>query len=158
VSIFDSPCTRPTEPLGLLLVEARPIGTRAPCRTVRAKRVAAARVIAEVSLGVEAFQTAEALRPDVIFVASSLSDMSGLEAVRALRDRYRRRAILVIAKRARTTGGTCRRCSGLSHAADQGRGLETSLLRARGALGAQVTRPAHVIFVLDGLASIRVGV
>ncbi len=44
----------------------------------------------EVSVGSEALQVTQALRPDVIVVASTLSDMTGLEVVRALRDRYRR--------------------------------------------------------------------
>ena len=87
--------TRPTEPLGLLLVEPDPL-ERARFGDLCARTSGAAQVIAEVSVGSEAFQVTEALRPDVIVVASTLPDMTGMEAVRALRDRYRRRAILVI--------------------------------------------------------------
>jgi two-component system LytT family response regulator len=53
-------------------------------------------VLAEVSAGADALQATETLRPDVVIVASSLLDMTGLEAVSALRDRSRRRAVLVI--------------------------------------------------------------
>jgi two-component system, LytTR family, response regulator len=95
-AMFGSPCMGPTETLGLLLVEPDS-SARAHLVELCAQTGAAARVIAEVSSGAEAFQRAEELRPDVIFMASSLPDMSGLEAVRALRDRYRRRAILAIA-------------------------------------------------------------
>jgi two-component system LytT family response regulator len=94
-------------------------------------------VIGEVSLGVEAFQTAEALRPDVIFMASSLSDMSGLEAVRALRDRYRRRAILAIANLQERSEALAAGVLDYLMRPIKAEAFETSLLRARGRFGAR---------------------
>jgi len=136
VSMLDSPCTRPTEPLGLLLVEPDP-SVRAHLVELCAQTGATARVIAEVSLGVEAFQTAEALRPDVIFMASSLSDMSGLEAVRALRDRYRRRAILAIANLQERSEALAAGVLDYLMRPIKAEAFETSLLRARGRFGAR---------------------
>src|SRR6202008_3818102 len=91
-------------PLGLLLVESDP-SAREHLVELCACTASAARVIAEVSAGAEAFQAAETLRPDVIVVASGLSDMTGLDAVRALRDRYRRRALVVNASPQERAGG-----------------------------------------------------
>jgi len=136
VSMLDSPCTRPTEPLGLLLVEPDP-SVRAHLVELCAQTGATARVIAEVSLGVEAFQTAEALRPDVIFMASSLSDMSGLEAVRSLRDRYRRRAILAIASLQERSEALAAGVLDYLMRPIKAEAFETSLLRARGRFGAR---------------------
>jgi two-component system LytT family response regulator len=92
-------------------------------------------VIAEVSLGVEAYQTAEALRPDVILVASSLLDMSGLEAVHALRDRYRRRAILVTANLQERSEALAAGVLDYLTRPIEAEAFETSLLRARGRFG-----------------------
>src|SRR5262249_4821649 len=123
-------------PLGLLLVE--------PDTTARARLIelctrtdGAARVIAEVSLGAEAFQAAEALRPDIIFVASSLSDMTGLEAVRALRDRYRRRAILVVASPQERSDALAAGALDYLMRPVEPEAFETSLVRARGRFGAR---------------------
>jgi len=135
--------TRPTEPLGLLLVEPDPL-QRAHLVELCARTRGAAQVIGEVSIGAEACQLTEALRPDVIVVASTLSDMTGLEAVRALRDRYRRRSILVIAspqERAEAlAAGVLDYLMRPIAAGD----FETSLLRALGRFGAgkQTPRPA----------------
>ena len=132
---FASERTRPAEPLGLLLVEPDPL-QRAHVVALCARTGGAAQVIAEVSVGAEAFQATEALRPDVIVVASTLSDMTGLEAVRALRDRDRRRAILVIASPQERpdalAAGVLDYLMRPIAAAD----FETSLLRARGRFGA----------------------
>jgi two-component system LytT family response regulator len=104
----------------------------------------AAQVIAEVSVGAEASQATEALRPDVIVVASTLSDMTGLQAVRALRDRYRRRAILVTASpQERLDALAAGVLDYLTRPIEAG-DFETSLLRARGRFGAgkQAPRPS----------------
>jgi CheY-like chemotaxis protein len=77
---MDVEPTRPPGSLGLLLVDPEP---DARTHVVDlCTRTGAAQVIAEVSLGAKAFQVAEAMRPDIILVASSLSDMTGLEALR----------------------------------------------------------------------------
>src|SRR5215467_4134718 len=83
-------------PLRLLLVEPDPL-SRAELIELCAYTDGAAQVIAEVSLGAEALQATERLRPDTIIVAAGLTDMNGLDAVRAFRECYRRRAILVVA-------------------------------------------------------------
>ena len=135
--------TRPTEPLGLLLVEPDPL-ERAHLVDLCARTGGAAQVIAEVSGGSEAFQVTEALRPDVIVVASTLSDTTGLEAVRALRDRYRRRAILVIASPQERPDALAAGVLDYLMRPIEAEDFETSLLRARGRFGAQkqATRPA----------------
>jgi len=104
----------------------------------------AARVIAEVSLGAEAFQAVETLRPDVVVVSSSLADMTGFEAVRALSHRYRRRAILVIASPQERSDALAAGVLDYLMRPIQAEAFETSLLRARGRFGARklVTRPA----------------
>ena len=140
---FASEGTRPTEPLGLLLVEPDPL-QRAHLVELCTRTGGAAEVIAEVSVGAEAFQATEALRPDVIVVASTLSDMTGLEAVRALRDRYRRRAILVITSpQERPDALAAGVLDYLMQPINAG-DFETSLLRALGRFGArkQTPRPA----------------
>jgi two-component system LytT family response regulator len=135
--------TRPTEPLGLLLVEPNPL-ERAHLVDLCAHTGGAAQVIAEVSVGSEAFRATEALRPDVIVVASTLSDMTGLEAVRALRDRYRRRAILVIASPQERPDALAAGVLDYLMRPIEAGDFETSLLRARGRFGArkQAPRPA----------------
>jgi two-component system LytT family response regulator len=131
---------RPTEPLGLLLVEPDPL-ERAHLVELCARTGGAAEVIAEVSVGSEALQVSEALRPDVIVVASTLSDMTGLEAVRALRDRYRRRAILVIASpQERPDALAAGVLDYLMRPVEAG-DFETSLLRARGRIDARKQAP-----------------
>ena len=135
--------TRPTEPLGLLLVEPDPL-QRAHLDELCARTGGAAQVIAEVSGGAEAFQATEALRPDVVIVASTLSDMTGLEAVRALRDRYRRRAILVIASLQERPDALAAGVLDYLMRPIEAGDFETSLLRARGRFGAgkKAPRPA----------------
>src|SRR4029077_16751706 len=135
--------TGPTEPLGLLLVEPDPL-QRAHLVELCARTGGAARVIAEVSVGAEAFQATEALRPDVIVVASTLADMTGLEAVRALRDRYRRRAILVIASLQERPDALAAGVLDYLMRPIEAGDFETSLLRARGRFGAgkKPPRPA----------------
>ena len=123
--------TRPTEPLSLLLVEPDPL-ERARLVDLCARTSGAAQVIGEVSVGSEAFQATEALRPDVIVVASTLSDMTGMEAVRALRDRYRRRAILVIASAQERTDALAAGVLDYLMRPIEAGGFETSLMRARG--------------------------
>lgn len=127
--------------LGLLLVEPDP-PSRARLVELCACTGGAARVIAEVCLGAEAFQAAERLRPDVIVVASGLSDMSGLDAVRALRDRYRRRAILVIANPQERPDALAAGVLDYLMRPIEAEAFETALLRARGRFGPQksVTR------------------
>jgi len=126
---------RPTEPLGLLLVEPDPT-QRAHLVELCARMRGAAHVIAEVSVGAEAFQLAEALRPDVIVVSSTLSDMTGLEAIRALRDRYRRRAILVIASAQERPDALAAGVLDYLMRPIEAGDFEASLLRARGRFGA----------------------
>jgi two-component system LytT family response regulator len=92
-------------------------------------------VIAEVSLGAEAFQAAETLRPDVIVVASHLADMGGLDAVRALRDRYQRRAILVIAGPQERSDALAAGVLDYLVRPIEPEAFETALLRARGRFG-----------------------
>jgi two-component system, LytTR family, response regulator len=133
---------RQTGPLGLLLVESDP-SARAHLVELCACTGGAARVIAEVSLGAEAFQAAETLRPDVVVVASGLSDMTGLDAVRALRDRYRRRAILVIASPQERSDALAAGVLDYLMRPIEPEAFETALLRARGRFGARklATRP-----------------
>jgi len=97
----------------------------------------AARVIAEVSLGAEAFQAAETLRPDVIVVASRLSDMTGLDVVRALRDRCRRRTILVIASRQERSNALAAGVLDYLMRPIEPEAFDTALQRARGRFGAR---------------------
>jgi two-component system, LytTR family, response regulator len=132
----------PPEPLGLLLVEPDPL-ERAHLVDLCARTGGAAQVIAEVSVGAEAFQATEALRPDIIVVASTLSDMTGMEAIRALRDRYRRRTILVIASPQERTEALAAGVLDYLMRPIEAEDFETSLLRARGRFGArkQITRP-----------------
>ena len=134
---------RQTGPLGLLLVEPDP-SARVHLVELCACTGDAARVIAEVSLGAEAFQAAETLRPDVIVVASGLSDMTGLEAVRALRDRYRRRAIVIIASPQERSDALAAGVLDYLMRPIEAEAFETALLRARGRFGARksATRPA----------------
>jgi len=127
---------RQTGPLSLLLVESDPLA-RAHLSDLCACTGGAARVIAEVSLGAEAFQAAETLRPDVIVVASGLSDMTGLDAVRALRDRYRRRAILVIASPQERSDALTAGVLDYLMRPIESDAFETALLRARGRFGAR---------------------
>jgi two-component system, LytTR family, response regulator len=133
----------PPEPLGLLLVEPDPL-ERAHLVDLCARTGGAAQVIAEVSVGAEALQATEALRPDIIVVASTLSDMTGMEAVRALRDRYRRRTILVIASPQERTDALAAGVLDYLMRPIEAEDFETSLLRARGRFGARkhTTRPA----------------
>jgi two-component system, LytTR family, response regulator len=135
--------TRRTTPLGLLLVEPDPL-QRAHLVELCARMRGAAQVIAEVSVGAEACQLTEALRPDVIVVASTLSDMTGLEAVRALGDRYRRRAILVIASPQERPDALAAGVLDYLMLPIEAADFERSLLRARGRFGAgkQTPRPA----------------
>src|SRR5581483_3667924 len=131
------------EPLGLLVVEPDPL-QRAHLVDLCARTRGAARVIAEASVGAEACQLTEALRPDVIVVASTLSDMTGLEAVRALSDQYRRRAILVIASpQERPDALAAGVLDYLMRPVEAG-DFEASLLRARGrfGVGKRAPRPA----------------
>src|SRR5262249_34968822 len=104
----------------------------------------AARVVAEVSLGAEAFQQAERLRPDVIVVASGLSDMTGLDAVSALRDRYRHRTILVIANPQERFDALAAGVLDYLVRPIEIEAFRTALQRARGRFGARklATRPA----------------
>ena len=135
--------TRPAEPLGLLLVEPDPL-ERAHVVDMCARTGGAAQVIAEVSVGAEAFQATEALRPDVIVLAPTLSDMTGLEAVRALRDRYRRRAILIIASPQERTDALAAGVLDYLMRPIGAEDFQTSLLRARGRFGGRkpAARPA----------------
>lgn len=141
--VFARERTRPTEPLGLLLVEPDP-SERAHVISMCARTGGAARVIAELSVGAEAFHATEALRPDVVVVASALSDMTGLEAVRALRDRYRRRTILVIASPQERTDALSAGVLDYLMRPIGAEDFETSLLRALGRFGVrkQAARPA----------------
>jgi two-component system LytT family response regulator len=138
----DHDGARQSGSLGLLLVEPDP-SARVHLIELCACTGGAAQVIAEVSLGAEAFRAAETLRPDVIVVASGLSDMTGLEAVRALRDRYRRRAVLVIASAQERSEALA--CGVLDYLVQpvEAEAFETALLRARGRFGARklATRP-----------------
>jgi two-component system LytT family response regulator len=114
----------------------------------------AAQVIAEVSGGSEAFQVTEALRPDVIVVASTLSDTTGLEAVRALRDRYRRRAILVIATPQERTDALAAGVLDYLMRPIEAGDFETSLMRARGRFGTEKHAPRQAASSYSG-ASLR---
>lgn len=125
---------RQTGPLGVLLVESVP-AAREDLVELCECRSTAARVIAEVSLGAEAFQAAETLRPDVILVASRLSDMTGLDAVRALRDRYRRRAILVIGSPQERSDALAAGVLDYLMRPIDPEAFETALQRARGRFG-----------------------
>lgn len=146
--------TGPTEPLGLLLVEPDPL-QRAHLVELCARTDGAAKVIAEVSVGAEALEATEAVRPDVIVVASTLSDMTGLEAIRALRDRYRRRAILVIASPQERPDVLAAGVLDYLMRPIEAEDFETSLLRARGRFGArkQATRPAASSYSAASLRS-----
>jgi two-component system LytT family response regulator len=146
--------TRPTGPLGLLLVEPDPL-ERAHLVDLCARTGGTAQVIGEVSVGSEALQVTEALRPDVIVVGSTLSDMTGLEAVRALRDRYRRRAILVIASPQGRTDALAAGVLDYLLRPIEAEHFETSLLRARGRFGEQkqATRPAASSYSAASLRS-----
>jgi two-component system, LytTR family, response regulator len=146
--------TRPVDPLGLLLVEPDPL-ERAHLVDLCARTGGAAQVIAEVSVGSEASQATEALRPDVIVMASTLSDMTGLEAVRALRDRYRRRAILTIASPQERTDALAAGVLDYLIRPIQAEDFATSLLRARGRFGArkQVTCPVASSYSAASLRS-----
>ena len=148
--------TRPTEPLGLLLVEPDPL-ERAHLVDLCAHTGGAAQVIAEVSVGSEAFQVTEALRPDVIVVASTLSDMTGLEAVRALRDRYRRRAILVIASPQERPDALAAGVLDYLMRPIEAGDFETSLWRARGRFGARKQAPRPAASSHSYSASLRSG-
>ena len=140
--------------LGLLLAEPDP-SARAHLVELCVCTGGTARVIAEVSSGAEAFQAAEALRPDLIFVASSLSDMSGLDAVRALRDRHRRRAILVIASPQERPDALAAGVLDYLLRPIEAEAFETSLLRARGRFGARKlsTCPAAAAYSAASLRS-----
>jgi two-component system, LytTR family, response regulator len=146
--------TRPVDPLGLLLVEPDPL-ERAHLVDLCARTGGAAQVIAEVSVGSEASQATEALRPDVIVMASTLSDMTGLEAVRTLRDRYRRRAILTIASPQERTDALAAGVLDYLIRPIQAEDFATSLLRARGRFGArkQVTCPVASSYSAASLRS-----
>jgi two-component system LytT family response regulator len=134
-----------------------------PCPLQRAHLVelcartgGAAQVIAEVSVGTEAFQATEALRPDVIVVASTLSDMRGLEAVRSFRGRYRRRAILVIASPQERPDALAAGVLDYLMRPIEAADFEASLLRARARFGAgkQVPRssaPSYSASIRSGL-------
>ena len=145
--------TRPAEPLGLLLVEPDPL-ERAHLVDLCARTGGEAQVIAEVSGGSEAFQVTEALRPDVIVVASTLSDTTGLEAVRALRDRYRRRAILVIASPQERTDALAAGVLDYLMRPIEAGDFETSLMRARGRFGTGKHAPRQAASSYSG-ASLR---
>ena len=146
--------SRPSEPLGLLLVVPDPL-ERSRLVDLCARTSGAAQVIAEVSVGTEAFRATEALRPDVIVVASTLSDMTGMEAVRALRDRYRKRAILVIASAQERTDALAAGALDYLMRPIEAEDFETALLRARGRFGArkQATRPAASSYSAASLRS-----
>jgi two-component system LytT family response regulator len=140
--------------LGLLLVEPD-AAARAHMVDLCARTGGAAQVIAEVYLGGEAFQVAEALRPDIIFVASSLSDMTGLEAVRALRARHRRRAVLVLAKLQERSDALAAGVLDYLMRPIEVEAFETALLRARVRFGARKfsTRPANCPYSAAALRS-----
>jgi two-component system LytT family response regulator len=112
-------------------------------------------VIAEVSVAAEAFKATEALRPDVIVVASALSDMTGVEAIRALRDRFRRRAILVIASPQERADALAAGALDYLARPISAEDFETSLLRARGRFSArkQATQPATSSYSATSLRS-----
>ena len=59
------------------------------------ERTADLHVVGEASSGAKAIQAAEALRPDLLFLAADLPDMTGFDVLRALRARHQRRTILV---------------------------------------------------------------
>jgi len=141
-------------PLGLLLVEPDP-DARARMADLCAGAGGAAQVIAEVSLGAEAFQVAEALRPDIIFVASCLSDMAGLDAVRALRDRYRRRAVLVLASLRERPDALAAGVLDYLVRPIEVEAFETTLLRARARFSARksATRSANSPYSAAALQS-----
>jgi len=141
-------------PLGLLLVEPDPL-QRAHLIELCARTGGAAQVIAEVSIGAEAFQATDALRPDVILVASNLADMTGLEAVRALRHRYRRRAILIIANPQERTDALAAGALDYLMRPIEADAFETALLRARGRFGArkQTARPTISRYAAPSLRS-----
>jgi len=147
--------TRPTEPLGLLLVEPDPL-ERARLVDLCARTSGAAQVIAEVSVGSEAFQATEALRPDVIVVASTLPDMTGMEAVRALRDRYLRRTILVIASPQERLDALAAGVLDYLMRPIEAGDFETSLMRARGRFGTGKHAPRQAASSYSG-ASLRSG-
>ncbi len=130
------------EPLTLVLVEPDPL-ERAHLFNLCARTGGAAQVIAAVSGGYEALRVTEALRPDVIVMGSALSDMTGLEAVGALRDRHRRRAILVIESPQERPDVLAAGVLDYLMRPIEAEDFETSLLRARGRFGARkpATRP-----------------
>jgi two-component system, LytTR family, response regulator len=139
-TVFAPEQTRAIGPLGLLVVEPDP-SARAHLLDLCARTGGAAQVIAEVSVGAEALQATEALRPDVIVVASNLSDMTGLEAVRALRDRYRRRTILVITSPQERTDVLAAGVLDYLIRPIEADAFATSLLRARGRFGVRRQAP-----------------
>lgn len=151
---FTPERTRPAAPLGLLLVEPDPL-ERAHLVDLCARTGVAAQVIGEVSVGVEVFQATEALRPDIIIVASALSDMTGLEAIRALRDRYRRRAILVIVNPQERTDALAAGVLDYLMRPIEAEAFKTALQRARGRFGVrkQVFRPAASSYTATSLRS-----
>jgi two-component system, LytTR family, response regulator len=151
---FATERTRPTEPLGLLLVEPDSL-ERAHLVDLCARTGGAAQVIGEVSVGAEAFQATEALRPDIIIVASTLSDMTGLEAIRALRDRYRRRAVLTIVSPQERADALAAGVLDYLTRPIEAEAFETALQRARGRFGARkrVSRPAASSYSAASLRS-----
>jgi two-component system LytT family response regulator len=153
-ALFAPERTRPTGPLGLLLVEPDPLA-RAHLVELCARTGGAAQVLAEVSVGADAIQATETLRPDMVIVASSLLDMTGLEAVRALRDRYRRRAVLVIASLQERTDVLTAGVLDYLMRPIEADAFETSLLRARGRFGArkQAARPAASTYLAAAVHS-----
>ena len=142
-ALFAPERTRPAGPLGLLLVEPDPLA-RAHLGDLCARTGGAAQVLAEVSVGADVLQATEALRPDVVIIASSLLDMTGLDAVHALRDRYRRRAVLVIASLQERSDVLTAGVLDYLVRPIEADAFETSLLRARGRFSVrkQATQPA----------------
>lgn len=53
------------------------------------------RVVGEAGTGAKAIEAAESLRPDLVFLDANLPDMSGLDVLRALGRRHKRRTILL---------------------------------------------------------------
>jgi two-component system, LytTR family, response regulator len=100
-----------------------------------AQSARSAHIVAEVSSAAEAAKAAGALRPDAILVASFLSDMSGLAAVQALRDRDRRRVILVTTTPREREDALAAGVLDFLMVPVQGAAFELSLLRAYGRFG-----------------------
>jgi len=79
--------------MDLLIVDHEPaarVGLKKLC-----ERVPDTHVVGEAGTGAKAIEAVEILRPDLMLLDADLPDMSGLDVLRALRQRHRRRTILL---------------------------------------------------------------